>query len=100
MNKDVPPDAADRAVAIFAWQGEGRPHISLTRGAAHEPQQSALTGHVRLGPFGILVVVAEKDRGPAPLPRERSGTTRVSGISRRESFLSRIILFGRPAEHG
>ncbi len=24
MSEDVPPDAADRAVAIFAWQGEGR----------------------------------------------------------------------------
>jgi Protein of unknown function (DUF3887) len=24
MSKDVPPDAADRAVAIFAWHGEGR----------------------------------------------------------------------------
>jgi hypothetical protein len=24
MSKDVPADAADRAVAIFAWHGEGR----------------------------------------------------------------------------
>jgi hypothetical protein len=24
MSEDVPPDAADRAVAIFAWHGEGR----------------------------------------------------------------------------
>jgi len=24
MTKDIPPDAADRAVAILAWQGEGR----------------------------------------------------------------------------
>jgi hypothetical protein len=23
MSRDVPPHAADRAVAIFAWQGEG-----------------------------------------------------------------------------
>ena len=76
MSRDVPPDAADRAVAIFAWHDQGRwqdilDQLDETMRAGHDPAILSRGWATMAGMFGRL------ERIGAPFARRAADDTMV-----------------------